>query len=336
MRKCKKKLVMRKREKVDLKGEEVKALEKSAGRYVVGFRLDLAWCKQARFLEFLDLIKFQGWEHLIVEKSNNLLYPLTLDEFCENCDFNDGVCSSKVNDVEIEFSCERRSTILKVPNEGFETYFKGPVNMKVMGYTKTEIIKAVGGKKGVNVMNHNDLTPLNKLLFNLVKKFVVPRTQKKNELSFLDMTIVFCMSKKLKINFPSLMMQHLEHTVPRGYKVGYGAILASVFESLGVELVDYYGYIPEKPENVINEETLRGLSLGVVDGKCVVLEKKGGQEKEKEKEVESSKAREPVRKSRRLSVGTQPKTSAAEPMELSGDEEEVDKRNDSELVDRVT
>lgn len=313
-------------------GEEIKALERSAVRYVVGYRLDFAWCKQAKFLEFLDLIKFQGWEHVLVVKSDNYLFPLALDEFCDNCEFDDGTCYSKVNGVEIEFDAEKLGKILKVPNAGFDTYFKGPVTMKVMGYTKTEIIKFVGGKKGANIMNHNDLTPLNKLLFNLVKKFVVPRTQKKNELCFLDMTIIFCLVKKIKINFPSLMLQHLEHTVPKGYKVGYGALLASVMEELGVELVDFYGALPEKSENVINESTLRGLSLGVVAGKCVVVEPKKAT---LPKEVEDSpKTKEPVRKSRRISAGTLPKTSVDEPMEIS-DKEDDEKEVDSVLLDRV-
>ncbi|XP_021742810.1 uncharacterized protein LOC110708895 [Chenopodium quinoa] len=292
--------------------EDEKALGKQAERYVVGYRIDDAWCSKVNF-EFLDLLKFQGWDVMFTVKAKNYLYPLAIDEFCKECEFEDGVCYSKVNGVDVEFDAARLGSILQVPCEGFDVYMKGVVTVKVAGHTKTEIINYLGGKKGVSVMNHNDLSPLHKLLFNLVKKSLVPRTQKKNELCYLDMALIFCMSKKIKINFPALMIQHLEHCIEKEIKVGYAAILASVFENLGVQLRDFYGHMREKGENVINETTLRGLSLAVVRGKCVRYEVA---QKKKEKE-EDSQLRVPVRKSRRLSVGTQAKTSVVDPLELS-------------------
>ncbi|XP_021747556.1 dynein assembly factor 4, axonemal-like [Chenopodium quinoa] len=110
-------------------------------------------------------------------------------------------------------------------------------------------------------MSHNDLNPLNKLLFNLVKKTILPRTAKKGEACLMDMAVIFCLSKKIKVNFPALMYQHLAHCIPSRTKVGYGAILSTVFENAGVVLKGRYGALDEKPENVLNEETLAGLSL---------------------------------------------------------------------------
>ena len=73
--------------------------------------------------------------------------------------------------------------------------------------------------------------------------------------------------------------------------------------------------------------------MSVVGGKCVVAETKKAT---LPKEVEDSpKAKEPVRKSRRISAGTLPKTSVDEPMDISDKEDDEKKEVDSVLLDRV-
>ena len=98
---------------------------------------------------------------------------------------------------------------------------KGKVTLKVGNFIGGDIVEAVGGKGGKNIMSHNDLSPLNKLLFNLVRKTILPRTQKKTKVCLMDMAVIFCLSIKIKLNFPSLMYQHLAHCVPEKNKVGY-------------------------------------------------------------------------------------------------------------------
>ncbi|XP_021722943.1 uncharacterized protein LOC110690425 isoform X2 [Chenopodium quinoa] len=229
----------------------------------------------------------------------------------------------------LEKQAKRLGTLLQVPCEGFETYMKGDVSVKVEGHTKTEIVTFLGGKSGVSVMNHNDLSPFHKLLFNLVKKSLIWRTQNKNEFCYLYMALIFCMSKKIKINFPSLMMQHLKHCIEKEIKIGYGATLATMFEDLGVKLVDFYGIMKEKRENIINGDTLRGLSLEVMKGRCEKYEAK----KDKAKK-ESPQPTESVGKSRRLTTGTQVKTRLSEPLEIS-DKDEGTEELVSELANRV-
>lgn len=57
----------------------------------------------------------------------------------------------------------------------------------------------------------------------------------------MDMAVIFCISKKIKVNFPSLIYQHLAHCVPSRTKVGYGAIFSTVFENARVVLKGKYG-----------------------------------------------------------------------------------------------
>ncbi|XP_021722944.1 uncharacterized protein LOC110690425 isoform X3 [Chenopodium quinoa] len=125
---------------------------------------------------------------------------------------------------------------------------------------------------------------------------------------------------------------------PRGKKTkrcwknklkGYGATLATMFEDLGVKLVDFYGIMKEKRENIINGDTLRGLSLEVMKGRCEKYEAK----KDKAKK-ESPQPTESVGKSRRLTTGTQVKTRLSEPLEIS-DKDEGTEELVSELANRV-
>ena len=85
-------------------------------------------------------------------------------------------------------------------------------------------------------------------------------------------------------------------------------------------------------KNVINGETLQGISLEVVNGKVRRVEEKkavGGKRKGKEVPVK------PVRKSTSLSASTAPKTSMKKPLELDDDEENVTAGQVAELMDRA-
>ncbi|XP_021771859.1 uncharacterized protein LOC110736003 [Chenopodium quinoa] len=105
--------------------DEQKSLEKLFGKYVVGYRLDLSWVKKSRFMEFLDLIFFQEWEDMLVKALNNCMYPAAMNEFCEKIVVKQGIISSLINEVKIEFDVETLGTILKVPTKGYEMYVKG-------------------------------------------------------------------------------------------------------------------------------------------------------------------------------------------------------------------
>lgn len=86
---------------------------------------------------------------------------------------------------------------------------------------------------------------------------------------------------------------------------------------------------------MINEETLAGLSLEVVQGKIQKIEK--GEKKKEEvtgKRKEEAVSEQPVRKSRRISASAVPQTIMEQPMELDA-EEDILNGQVVELVDRM-
>lgn len=88
--------------------------------------------------------------------------------------------------MEIKFDAGYISYLFKVPNEGYENYFKGTYNLKIGQVPKEEIIASLGGKKGASKVNHNNFTPLQKMLFNIVWCVVFPRTRTRDETNMLD------------------------------------------------------------------------------------------------------------------------------------------------------
>ena len=322
----------------------LKKLEKRATRYTIGFCLDLMWCNSVQFDELLELIKYQGWVHMLSNSANNVLVPDLMDDFCASFEYEGGNCKGRVNGTPIEFNAEYLSNLFRVPNEGYDAYFKGKFNLKLGGATMNEIMNFFGGEKGTSKIDHNRLSPLHKLLFNVVWRTILPRTQKRNEANLLDISVMYCLAKKIKINFPALMIQHLEHCVPKGFKVGYGALLTTVFESLDVELDDL-DVIRLKGENKIQESTLLNLGIIVVEGKCKFVEeekedKRKGVEKleQEQNEVPQKKgnrkrrtpAETPKRKSRRIAASSSVSRKLSPQYMVLSDEEKTTKEQPTE------
>ena len=77
---------------------------------------------------------------------------------------------------------------------------------------------------------------MHKLLYNIARRFILPRTSKRSEVSLRDATLIYCMANKIKINFPSLMISHLSDCISKRYVIGYGGLLTWIFRMLGVPL----------------------------------------------------------------------------------------------------
>lgn len=109
-----------------------------------------------------------------------------------------GVVKSVVAGVEIEFNSEYLGKLFECPFEGYNIYFKGMVEVLVERGTD-EVLEFIGGTTGDTLTNHNFLTPMGKMLLNLVRRGIVPRPQKRNEVNLLDVTLIYCLQNKFPI-----------------------------------------------------------------------------------------------------------------------------------------
>lgn len=261
--------------------------------YFHGLCINREWCEASKFVELLDILEFQGWVELFSTCYNNVLAYDILDEFCKNFKRDtDGVCRTKIKKKDIIFDAEDIAEAFGVPNEGFDNYFKGGTGLVVEGVTIGEIVKSIGGSEKSVKTNHIEFSPLQTLLFHFVWQGIVPRTQHRHEANHLDAILMYCMEHKIKINFPSIFIQHLSNCIEKEQLVPYGNLIMTLLESYDISALKYE-HLKLKTNHFIQPRTLQSWNLGVKDGHTYFLVetknkpaiKEAKQEKEEEKEL---------------------------------------------------
>jgi len=82
------------------------------------------------------------------------------------------------------------------------------------------------------------MTLLHRLLFWFVTKNVVPRGKGHNLADPMDMCFTDLLDRGEKINLPAIMISHIIRiaNTSKDHDMGYGFLLTSVFEELGIPL----------------------------------------------------------------------------------------------------
>ena len=190
----------------------------------VGFGLDKYWYDSTHFPQLHDILQHQEWEVLISNFSSNSIFPTLMREFISNFSNDCGMCSSTVKNIKIEFNGALLGEWFNVPNVGFDTYYVGS-KIVFSGINEKTVLKFLGIEQRKGKISHNILSPLHKLLYNIARRFILPRNSKRSEVSLRDATLIYCMANHIKINFPSLMISHLSDCIEKKNFVGYGGFL---------------------------------------------------------------------------------------------------------------
>ena len=165
-------------------------------------------------------------------------------------------------------------------------------------------MKFLGIQEKKGRISHNTLSPLHKLLYNISRRFILPRNSKRSEVNLRDATLIYCLANHIKINFPSLMISHLVDCIEKKYMIGYGGLLTWIFKKFGVPLEGLH--FPVGSNNKIGAKCLTNLHLkltdkGILEAAYIgdrsddVEEEgfiRGEQVKEEEKEKEDKKEEE--------------------------------------------
>ena len=88
-------------------------------------------------------------------------------EFIKNFSIENGVCSSVVKEIKIEFSSLMIGEWFEVPTVGFDTYFVGS-KIVFSGITEKTVLKFLGQEEKRR-FSHMSLSPLHKLLYNIAR-----------------------------------------------------------------------------------------------------------------------------------------------------------------------
>ena len=301
-----------KKRRVEASGENIEETEENAqtqgeakgskkltakeNNLVEGFAINSTWCEATKFKELMEILEQQKWVSLLSTYAKSPLIPEAMKEFCKNFACVDNVCSSKVNGTRIEFDASYLEQLFGTPNRGFDMWLKGQITVTIDNVDEKDIVGSIGGDSKVSTStSHNCFSPLQKLLFNIVWRGVVPRTQKRNIASLFDACLMYCLERKIPINFPAIMIKHLSTCIPK-FKIPYSSLLTEIFKSFSVDLSPYF-VIPLKSTQILQLEMLHLLNLKVVQGKVI---RAGKEEKQDEEDQEGTVVKEEVEEEEEL------------------------------------
>ena len=175
---------------------------------------------------------------------------------------DNGVCSSVVKEIKIEFNSLMLGKWFGVPAVGFDTYYVGS-KIVFSGINEKTDLKFLGINEKKGKISHNILSPLHKLLYNIARRFVLPCNSKRSEVNLRDATLIYYLANHIKINFPSLMISHLNDCIEKIYLVGYGGMLTWIFKKFGVPLDGLI--FSMSPNNKVGAKCLNNLHLKLND-----------------------------------------------------------------------
>ncbi|MCE3215421.1 hypothetical protein HAX54_002335 [Datura stramonium] len=87
------------------------------------------------------------------------------------------------------------------------------------------------------------MTSLHKLLFEIIHKMVIPHQERSTEANYLDLTLMEALDSEIKINLPSLMIQHMSRICnqdKKGHDMAYGFCIRDIFEHLSLPIKNKY------------------------------------------------------------------------------------------------
>ena len=148
-----------------------------AKEMTVGFGLDKYSYDSTPFPQLHFIHKNQKWETLMSYFCCNPINPNLMREFISNFAIKNGFCFSIAKEIKIEFNCLMLGERFEVPAIGFDTYNFGS-KIVFSGINKKTVLKFLGINEKKGRISHNTLSPLHKLVYNIARRFILPRNSK--------------------------------------------------------------------------------------------------------------------------------------------------------------
>ncbi|KAL3356558.1 hypothetical protein AABB24_017288 [Solanum stoloniferum] len=186
-------------------------------------------------LGVLELLRFQGWAELFLD-TRLPVHEKEVREFYTNLNGLEGsVANSSVNGVDLVFDSVRLDEIFHIPYVGLSKYvWTKDVNCMLTSNFSQEQITARSRK-----VLKGEMSPVHKLLFELVQKGVLPRGGRRHEASLRDMGIAHALENKDPIDCPSLMIKHMAKVIdpkPGAHQLAFGNLFTTMFTTFDVPL----------------------------------------------------------------------------------------------------
>lgn len=194
---------------------------------------------------FLDKLETRGWLDLFTNTKRGCSVP-DLAEFYSNCVVTNGVVASTVNGHELRFDASDLGELLGVSSKCFDVYVCEDKN--VLGdeclleltqrlTQKHHLTKSGSVRKGKMMLLHRQL------LWFVIKNAIL-RGQGRNLADLMDMCYTNLLDQGEKIDLSAIMISRIGRSAntSKDHDMGYGFLLTSVFEKLGIPLQKRVGF----------------------------------------------------------------------------------------------
>ncbi|GAB2299185.1 hypothetical protein Dimus_033257 [Dionaea muscipula] len=195
----------------------------------------------------MSLIKRQKWNSLF--KRRELVHMDAVKEFYARMTVihlkKKDVVKSSIKGVAIDFDHLQLASILGIPgNNGICEYIKDV--WEEFKYTKPLEITRIFANNDIPTVarrvKSGEMKPFQRIIHFLVTKNMVPRFEKRDTSSFMDLTYMNHLISRRLVNQSRVIMRHMSYVISmKDHELPYGDWLTVVFEAFGVPLVDKKG-----------------------------------------------------------------------------------------------
>ncbi|KAF3664614.1 hypothetical protein FXO38_03068 [Capsicum annuum] len=132
--------------------------------------------------------------------------------------------------------------ILHIYSGGWSHYIKGNWPPLDNLTSALEICRKFSGNP--HLMHHRrvfkrEISPLHQVYFNVVHKMIIPRKERKNVASFLDLTLMELLDTEVRIDLPRLILKHMQRVLIKeqnGHALPYEFWLTPILEEFRVPI----------------------------------------------------------------------------------------------------
>lgn len=176
-----------------------------------------------------ELLEFQGWMSLFNDLNDAFVGPVR--QFFVNLKQNiDMSVASTVSGSIVHVSESVLSELLGIPRDGFGRYSSDGWPL-MGGVTPEEVTQFLFGKKEEAGSPSDFREAIMLVLHSMCLKVFLPKGQGRGTVRIMDMVLIYLILKKVKVNLPALMMEHMLYCHASSHNsLPYGSFICKIIK----------------------------------------------------------------------------------------------------------
>ncbi|KAM3201326.1 hypothetical protein P3L10_033689 [Capsicum annuum] len=208
----------------------------SRGRVISGFG-------GADMQTLIRKLEFQGWSLLFLQGDIQRKFgkPKVYEFYTNRMGIGE-FFSTTMRKVTVNLYIDDIARILHIPSGGWGHYIKGSWLALDNLTSALEICRKFSGNP--HLVHHRkvfkkEMSPLHQLYFDVVHKMIIPRKERRNMASFLDLFLMELLDTEVRIYLPRLILKHMQRVLIKeknGHALPYEFWLTPILEEFRVPI----------------------------------------------------------------------------------------------------